>query len=59
MVRATKVVFAALGIGALVFLFQILTTAIFQLETRVTWLKDSLMDTTQELVDATPPNAKI
>jgi hypothetical protein len=58
-VRATKVVFAALGIGALVFLFQILTTAIFQLETRVTWLKDSLMDTTQELVDATPPNAKI
>jgi hypothetical protein len=58
-VRATKVVFAALGIGALVFLFQILTTAIFQLETRVTWLKDSLTDTTQELVDATPPNAKI
>lgn len=59
MVRATKVVFAALGIGTLVFLFQILTTAIFQLETRVTWLKDSLMDTTQELVDATPPHSTI
>jgi hypothetical protein len=33
--------------------------AVLELETRVTELEDSHMDNTQEVVDATPPNAII
>ena len=60
MIRTTKVVFAALGIGALVFLFQILITAILQLEIRVTNLENVLTDyDDQELVQVTPPHPTI
>ena len=59
MIKAFKFIAAALGITALTFALWILVQAILQLEIRVTWLEHSLMETTQELVDANPPQPTI
>jgi hypothetical protein len=59
MIKAFKFIVAALSITALTFVLWIFFEAIFELETRVTNLEDSLMETTQEVVDATPPDTII
>ncbi|HIF98341.1 MAG TPA: hypothetical protein EYQ54_15190 [Myxococcales bacterium] len=59
MIKAFKFIAAALSITALTFVLWIFLEAIFELETRVTNIENSLMGNTQEVVDATPPHATI
>jgi hypothetical protein len=59
MIEAFKLTAAVLSITALIFALWIFFEAVLELETRVTELEDSHMDNTQEVVDATPPNAII
>jgi hypothetical protein len=59
MIEAFKLTAAVLSITALIFALWIFFEAVLELETRVTELEDSHMDNTQEVVDATPPNATI